>query len=107
MKTHRTLLLLLALVMSSKAIISPAAAIAESRSAKTKRVHIVVRNDSNQEIVLRCGPEVKAVAPKQAVALTLSEGETVSAEQAFGSYHQGEILVHVSRDLEGDTVGIR
>jgi hypothetical protein len=104
MKAPRILCLLLALSVSSQIVFESRVAYALT---KIKRVHIVVRNDRSQEIMLRCGPEVRVLGSKQAVALTLSEGDTVRAEQAFGSYQQGEILVQVSKHQEGATLGVR
>lgn len=105
MKVRRTLKFVLALSMLvSGSVSSPLKILAASTHNHVKLVHFTFRNDTGTDISIRCRDQLIPVKAKGSVPLALPEGSSVTAEQSFASYSAGEVLVHVAKSLDGNTI---
>ena len=108
MKGRRTLKFILAIsMMVSGSVSSQLKLLAASTHNHVKLVHFTFRNDTGADISIRCGDQLISVKAKGSVPLALPEGSTVTAEQSFASYSAAEVLVHVAKSLDGNTIAVQ
>lgn len=77
------------------------------QAAHAKMVRFSVRNDSAAPVEVRAEDRVYSVAPKETLALKVAEGTNLFANEAFGPYAKGDVLFHITRSHNGDTLAVR
>jgi hypothetical protein len=84
------------------------AAASSSVQADTgKKIQMTLRNDSAAPVEFKVGEDVVPLDAGKAVVVKVPAGTRIVANKAYGAHQAGDLIMQVSKELNGATLHVR